>query len=473
MENKNRRLKKTVLIVGAVFFMIPNILFAVQGFSVRYWADDYCFSGFIKKFGFVRGLAEFYSSTSNRFSAFIFVGFSEMFGENTIRMIPPLIIIFLGFILWKIIYKLLDKFGNEQSRELSVLLSQILLFFVLYLAPNIHQSVYWRSGLSHYFLSLPVLLFSLNMIFFPGKLLENRFIEVILLFIISFFNAGLSESYAALQMGVFGTAFFFILIWNKSGQKLRRLRLIASTIIGTAAAMGVMTISPGNALRLDTLQQASNLYSIFSISTSSATDFVVLSIRGLWLPFCILFGSFVLITFNFIHLPGYEISVKRLMVSFLLLVLFILALIICVCAPTAFGMMAYPEKRVLMLAQFILICGVSLEGVVFGLLIQKFLYSYSPIRVSSLFFILVFCSYPLSTLDVRRSDLNFYNNRAELWDMRQVEINNKLNEGQKNLSVTALDSFAEIAELGDDANYWVNQCASRYYGVESISAVEK
>ena len=458
---------------GSSFFMIINILFAVQGLFIRYWADDYCFSGFIKEFGFVRGLKEFYFSTSNRFGAFIFTGFSELFGENIIRVISPLIIIFLGYIFYIIIYRLLEKFHIEQSKELSVLFSQVLLFFVLYLAPNIHQSVYWRSGLTHYFLPLPVLLTLILFIFFSGRTNENKLFISIILFFISFLNAGLSESNAALQMGIFGIALFFMLIWDRGIHRSQRLHWIASTFIGTAAAMGVMFVSPGNTLRLGTLQQATNLYSIISISAASAVDFIFLSIRGLWLPFCILFGFFVLISFNFIHLPDIEISVEHKLIIFLLTAIVTYALIVCVCAPTAFGMMAYPEQRVLMLAQFILIFGISLEGVVIGLMIQEYFYVHSYIRLSSLFFILIMYMYPLSTLDVRQSDLSYYKNRADLWDEREIEINNKLNDGQKNLSVSALDSFADIAELRDDETYWVNQCAARYYEVESINAVEK
>jgi hypothetical protein len=47
------------------------------------------------------------------------------------------------------------------------------------------------------------------------------------------------------------------------------------------------------------------------------------------------------------------------------------------------------------------------------------------------------------------------------------------NSKKNNLSVPALFSFMKITELRDDASCWVNQCAARYYEVESILAVEK
>ena len=472
-EYRFQHLYVVILAAGSIFFLIPNFLFVLQGFSIRYWADDYCFSDFIREYGFIRGLVEFYSTASNRFSAFIFTSFSELFGENAIRVIAPLIIIFLGFILYRIFNELLSKYQIEQSKKISVLFSQIFLFFVFYLAPNIHQSVYWRSGLSHYFLPIPILLYLLLVIIFPGKKVKKNPGKKIFLFFTSFFTAGLSESYAALQMGSFGIALLFVLFMDKSNRRKCRSYLIGSALLGTAAAMGVMIISPGNALRLDTLQQASDLFSIVSISSTSAINFIIFSIKGLWLPFGIMFGLFVLITYSFIRLSDYKIQIRTLLMFFFIIVIVTSALIICICAPTAYGMMAYPEQRVLMLAQFILICGISMEGVVFGLFFQKFLYIYQPIRMVTLFLILFLFMYPLSTLDVRQSELRDYLNRAALWDKRNAEINDQIDMGKNNLSVPALDSFSEIAELRDDAGYWVNQCAARYYGVESISAMEK
>ncbi len=470
---RNQRLYSIILMAGSAAFLIPNIFFAIQGFSIRYWADDFCFSGFIKEYGFARGLIEFYSTTSNRFSAFIFTGFSELFGKNAIRAIPPIAIIFIGFILYKIFDALLNRYHIEQSKKISVLFSQILLFFILYLAPNIHQSVYWRSGLSHYFLPIPILLFLLLLIFFPAKTGKKNLNKGIFLFFVSFFAAGLSESYAALQMGTFGIALLFVLFMDKSTHQKYRTYLIGSTLIGTAAAMGAMIVSPGNTLRLDTLQQAADLFSIVSISSTSAINFIILSIRGLWLPFGIMFGLYILITYYFIRPPSYEIQASKLLILFFFIAVITFALIICICAPTSYGMMAYPEQRVLMLAQFVLIYGISMEGVILGLLFQSFLFVYPSVRMASIFLIFILFMYPLSTLDVRQSDLRYYLNRAALWDKRNAEINYQIDIGKVDLSVFALDSFEEIAELMDNANFWVNQCAAKYYEVESISALEK
>jgi hypothetical protein len=234
-----------------------------------------------------------------------------------------------------------------------------------------------------------------------------------------------------------------------------------------------MIISPGNALRLATFHQAKNLFSITSIATTSAADFIFYSLKGLWAPFGVLFFINVLIAFIFINLRDLDMRPRNSIFIFLITALATFFLIVCVCAPTAYGMMAYPEQRVLMLAQFILICGVCLEGLIIGYSLRHIKGNLSVVKIISLGVLFVLCLYPLSTLDDRLAGLEFYRNRAGLWDIREIAIDKLVDKGENNLVVPALDSHAEIAELTDDINYWVNQCAANYYEIESISAVEK
>ncbi|MDO9546030.1 MAG: DUF6056 family protein [Pelolinea sp.] len=475
-ENQEKNIRKPfhsriVLWVGSLFFLIPNLLFIVQGFSSRYWADDYCFSGLIKEYGFIDGLTTFYSTTSNRFSAFIFAGVSELFGRAAIRVIPVFVIVFLGYFLYRLITKILGLGPIDGSKNISFLLSQMILFFILYLSPNIDQSVYWRSGLTHYFLPFPILLFLLSIIFFNEKDRNSSVLRSLLVFLLACFNAGLSESYAALQLGLFGLLLFSKLILSKF--KLRRIESLDLVLVltGTTAAMVIMIMAPGNSLRLDSLQQAPHLFSIISIATSSAFNFIKFSIKGLWLPFGVLIGLSILIAYCFIRFSIIQYKQSLLVMAFILNAVTVFGLIVCVCAPTAYGMMAYPEQRVLMLAHIILVLGIFLEGVVIGLFFQKLFSQSQILRLVGLILIVVNL-YPLSTIKKRITEINMYANRAALWDSRDSDIRSQIDSGKTDLIVNALDSFSEIAELNQNGKFWINQCAASYYGVASITAVE-
>jgi hypothetical protein len=59
-----------------------------------------------------------------------------------------------------------------------------------------------------------------------------------------------------------------------------------------------------------------------------------------------------------------------------------------------------------------------------------------------------------------------------MWDLRDAQIRQMSAAGQRNLTVRALDSWAQITELQENPDHWVNHCASDFYGVDSIIAVE-
>ena len=471
-KEKRPSLSKPLIWMGAILFLIPNIIFIYQGFSARYWADDYCFSGFIEQFGFFRGLSAFYSTTSNRFSAFIFTALSELFGNKAIRFLPGFVILSTGVLLYLLIKKLMQLNQITEDSKNAFFFSQVILFFILYLSPNIDQSVYWRSGLTHYFLPIPVLLLLLLLTNFSTDTWKGSKLRALFIFIIAILNAGLSESYAALQFGLFS----LILVWSCAflRKRMRKWDIINNGLVlfGTICAMTIMILSPGNSLRLNALQQAPNLFSIITISSSSAFNFIKYSLRGLWLPFGILF-VISLVAANISSLPEQlEIKGSSFLQIFLLISLSTFGLILCVCAPTAYGMMAYPEQRVLMLAHGLLVLGIFSFGIVIGIFLQKYkLNSRIPTTIK-LFVAIFLCLYPITNIKIQMEQISVYISRAKVWDERDTEIRFQMGQGNSVLKVRALDSFSEIAELSVDDQFWVNQCAANYYDVDSISAVE-
>jgi len=468
------KITPALLVFSSVTFLIPNVIFIIQGFYSRHRADDFCFSGILKENGLFSGLLTFYSTTSNRFSAYIFSAFSEMLGQKAIRFISPLVIIGLGLVLFLAITRSLKAYSVERPRIIAFFLAQVILFFTVYLSPNRHQSVYWRSGLSHYFLPLVILCWLLYVLLSSQTLSKpKKRIQIVSVFLLSFFSAGLSESYAALQMGVMGTILLIMLAGEEFHLKMKIIVLVVVSLVGTLIAMVVMIFSPGNALRLDVLQQAPDVFTVVSLSFQSAYNFMLQSVRGLWLPFSTLFAISILIPFCFIPIVKKSNWKKKLILFLLIGPILSLLLIMAVCAPTAYGMMAFPEKRVLMLAQFILIIGVCGEGIILGWLMGTLLKRYQTIRIFGLFLFLIAVFYPVTTIGGHISELQFYRTRASQWGQQYNQIEDQLNLGSLALTVTALDSYAEIAEMRADPNFWVNYCTAQYYRVNTISAVEK
>ncbi len=89
-----------------------------------------------------------------------------------------------------------------------------------------------------------------------------------------------------------------------------------------------------------------------------------------------------------------------------------------------------------------------------------------------MFGLLILSLYPLRSVSVLWEDFQVSKERALLWDQRNGEILDQIADGENQITVRAFDSFDQIAEMGSDPSFWVNQCAAQFYGVESITAVE-
>ncbi len=286
-ENRKKSRLEWFSFAGNLFFLLPNLLFLIRGFNSRYWADDYCFSGILREHGFFGGLGFFYSSVSNRFSAFIFSAISEGFGSRAIQIVS-IFGLLLIFCMTFLLLKRICLINDIKVPNISILfLSQVLFFFSLRLSPNIEQSVYWRSGLSHYYFPLFFILLIFYLFTF-SQIKTKKALYCALLFIIAFFAAGFSESYAALQTGALLSALAALFILGAKEKKAKTV-LLSAAIAGSLLGMAVMVISPGNQLRLNTLQQAADAWTIVRLSVRFGSQFLLDSIKGFWLPYAISF----------------------------------------------------------------------------------------------------------------------------------------------------------------------------------------
>ena len=430
--------KNVILSAGSLFFLLPNLYYSAMSWFVRHRADDFCFSGTLREFGLLGGLVEFYSSISNRFSAFLVWSFSDLFGQNAIRFFPIMAIIFLGISIYYLSINTFKHVENKNKKFLAFFVSQVLVFFILYLSPDIHQSVYWRAAMVHYFLPFPALLLLVwHGIRHPAGL-KTTILKPALYFLASFFLAGLSESFAALLGGTFALVLVYW-IFSVEKKKYQHLMIISiASITGTVAALLVMIISPGNALKFATVEQAPDLFSIVKISISSSFDFIYFSIRGLWLPFCILFtlGFLLAASFRLQGQPGQ--ANRKLMVAGILIPFVTFFLIAGICAPTAYGMKAYPEKRVLMLASMLVVLAIFSLGVISGSLLKPLVSRVKAANMLTAAAIAILSVYPLLSIPKLIGLVELYRARANLWDGQYAEIMEQKAMGASDLVVTSV-----------------------------------
>jgi hypothetical protein len=142
--------KKFALILGLALFLAGVGLFAYLGYYNRTWADDWCYNADFKNLGFletVRGYAYNVTYTPSRYSVTIFAGLLQAFKTLGLQLITPLTIIFWVAGLAYLFYNFAYLAGYRLSKWLVVLASATIVYFSIYLSPQIYQSLYWRTGM--------------------------------------------------------------------------------------------------------------------------------------------------------------------------------------------------------------------------------------------------------------------------------------------------------------------------------------
>lgn len=475
-RKKVDRLFHAAILLGLVILLLALVVYSIPGFYSRHLADDYCFSERIRNEGFLRGLSSFYQEISNRYGAFLFISLTEWAGGKAIQFLPALMVAFLFFSFSYFIKKLLDLIDLTQSKLIPFLLSALMVFLVLFQAPNLFQSLYWRSGMASYFAPLPffylILGLILRQISSANSAQTHRWLFSAPAFLLAFFSGGMSETYAAFQ-SVFCILCFilYVLLRNRRAVFNTFLLVNASALLGSLAAMAVMVLAPGNQLRLNALPQAGNLWIVLQLSLRYALDFIVETLRGLPIPTAFTVLASALLGYHLSHGKAHLFQSNRFVWLVLIIPLSAFILIASICAPTVYGMLAYPEPRALIIARQTLILALLLLGMVLGILSHRLMDRIINVCFASILLLGVLWFYPLRAVNQVWQQLPSAQNRAIAWDERQVEIEKQKASGLRVISVNVLDSVSGVAELSPDPQFWVNRCAAGFYGVESIKAL--
>jgi len=475
-RKKADRLFNWMIALGIIILTITLLSYAFLGTFSRYLADDYCFSDLIKNKGTHGGLVYFYDNISNRFGAFLFVAVSEIIGEASIRLLPGVMIFILVVSLTWNAFWLSRQIRLPFSWKVSFLFAVLAIFFVLFEAPNLFQSLYWRSGMVSYFAPMVVFFIITGILFRQLQIRENKqglWLWVLIVAVLSFFSGGMSESYAAFQTASWSLLMLGWVIWKRKASLKNFNIMLIVAFFGSVLAMGAMVMAPGNQLRLELLPQAPNIWVVMQLSFRYAMDFIIYSLRGLPIPILISFLASALLTY---HISANNIELinnKSGWVLVIVIPVITYLLIASVCAPTVYGMVAYPEPRALMIARFIMTISTVLWGGLIGILGHRIMDRIVNICFALIIILGLLWIYPLrSTLQIWQQIPPAISRAAE-WDSRREEITHQINTGVSLVEIPKLDSVQGVSELTDDPQFWVNKCAASFYGAKFIRTVDK
>jgi hypothetical protein len=465
--------------VASIAILAALSVYAYMGIFSRYQADDYCLAWNGTTRPFLDAQTTWYKTDSSRYSATLVYTLSDKLGRWTVPALPAFVLaVWLAGTFW-LVTRLQRIFHLDFPPIASLFIAELWLYFVLLLAPNLYQILYWRSGMVVYLLPLVFLtylaVFLLAQVSNPSRKWRSVLAGLVILFF--YLNGGFSETIATIQIGMLALTLVASLLFVKGEARKWILLLVSCALLGSILAMASLYFSPATRMRQGLIGPGPGLFDLVRMSLTNAFVFIYISLGESAFQLVILMLSAMLAGYT---LYSARMTDSKLKPASLVSALFLLPVmaylwIVCVCAPYAFGESAYPEARVLLDAWFILVAMIIGQGLVLGLslgLLQQRSQELAPIslRAVSLLILVVLSLFPLYSSRKVWADLPDYRQRAQAWDGRDTQIRTLVGQGQQEITVTAYDSIAGLMELGPDPSMWVNGCAALYYGVRSITA---
>lgn len=472
-----------VMSISVLALLSVTLIYVYLGTFSRYIADDYCEAVRVTSTSPVHAVLDRYSvgawRAANRYSNLLFVGISESLGENNMPLaIASMSLLWLVGLTWcaREIRKLLEMDWGIQS---DLFIGLAFGFFSFLQAPSLFQTVYWRSSMMTHF--APLVFGSLLFAFVTRQIRRSEDEKLSLpvaLFIVvaSFFLAGFSEPPTTTLL----TALLLLMavVWGftKSPNTRRKfLAPLAWVFAGVFLGLLVMLLSP--ALSGVAEEKTLNIIDLLATSFYYSYLFILDTLKTQPLPILVS----ILIAFLLIWLHGQvkpsELSQgqKRIVWIIILTIPFLAWLLIAAgFSPSVYGQ-GFPVERARFLARTLLISSFMLEGALLGLLLEHV--QFKPNKALGKWFVMtvfavVAVVYPLrAAVNLYKSDIPEYRERAKLWDLRQDYIIRHAEAGERDIVIPGFSGVYHVKELDSNPNHWVNLCAAQYYGVDSIRVV--
>ena len=461
-------------------FAAPLAAFAVTGLNMRYSGDDYCYAGLFRQQGLLRTIWNTYTGPSpfhgNRLSLTISSGIADSIGPAASAVLPAFVIL-----LWLIGLVLLLRvaaisFGIRLKVLEPFLAGEGLMLVTLLIAPQLVQSLYWRSGMFPYL--MPLTLYPYIAAIMVGQVSRPRasVLALIGIFLLSLLAGAYSETAAVVQMSLLAIAAIAIAVVARTSKhsKTSVTAIIGTAAAGTLLAIAILAFSPSNESRFTTLDQAGSLLELLRLSVYHGYLYTRSVFPRQIVPVMALFGIFFWLSAQIARRTALPIvsTGRTALLSLGLVGAASLVAILAAMLPSAYAQSSYPVGRALVLTAFAAALAVAAAGAILGTLLQAQpgRYRKSALWVAGVAVAIVGV-YALAGMISTLDELPRYQRWARFWDERDAQIRSERSAGAGEIEVVLIDHIIpEVAELAPDPNYFYNNCAEWYYDIQSLAA---
>ncbi len=499
MQNNNqstqrgtyRRLAALGLGALCLAFAAPLGAYAYMGRFMRIIGDDYCYAAVLRQFGFWMTQWQSYVAiggyNGNRYALNLSSALADLLGPMANAALPGLALAaWLSGLAWA--WHSAARLLRRRALPLSGLLAaEALVFFTLWQAPDLDQSLYWRTGMLTYLAPLITGAWLLGLILWQTGRPRSSLALLAATFLFALLSAGFSEVGAVAHISGLGCLLVWAAyrLWRREGAAAARLLAPAGcALAGSLAALILLAFSPSTHLRLQTLSPPAPLLTAIQIALYSARIFIIsITIKHLALPNLLLFalalsGGALQAALSLREgTPTSKISGLQWLLALAGIGTACLLVVVACMLPNAYVQSNYPELRALIIPRFVLVVAAAAAGWLTGrfaclkIVSTRVQAGPSPaLRLVSLLAAVVLAISalpPLINPDPILSRAPLFNKWASLWDQRDLQIRVAARYNQGTVQVMELDHL--IPRVGElQVGSWYTQCASQYYGIQIV-----
>jgi hypothetical protein len=349
----------------------------------------------------------------------------------------------------------------------------ITLYYSIYLAPLLYQSLYWRSASLPYFspIVMGVLIFAL--ITHQGIREKNSTTLTIAIGILSFLAGGFSEAGCATLTTALSIYVGLSWLFRKQTWAKRTLPVAITALMATLLSMVVLISSPTTTYRVGLYGEPAKFIDLPALIWKFSFDFVKFSFLDLPLPHFVLLGTSFLLGYLLYSNGKSPVDTRTVVIIVIITLIITFIIIASSFAPSAYIEKAPPHPRTRIIPRFALTLGLVFVSWTFGILATKT--KQSKLLYSMAILMLVFFSlYSLRSVFIVSQHISVYSERANIWDARDSQIKAAVANGESTVYVNAIDGLP-VGGIRDfdvrgqgKPGYWINRCAARFYGVGAI-----
>ncbi|MRS03763.1 hypothetical protein EG832_11170, partial [bacterium] len=241
-----------LLILLGVMLTSALTAIAVMGTTSRYMQDDYCYAALLRGNFWQQQINAYLHETTfsgNRFALTLFMGVSELFGPTATRYVPVFMLLaWLGCLYF--FFRQVPWLNRRDgwSRLEAFIVVEGVVLFTLGMAPNWVQVYFWRAGMFPYLAPLVTGSLLMGLLAKSLSAKNHRWVWLTLVPLAAFITGGFSEIAVVAELAMLGLGLVALFIMKKHRKAL--ILPFGLALLGCAAALALIVLSPMNMLRL-------------------------------------------------------------------------------------------------------------------------------------------------------------------------------------------------------------------------------